>query len=399
MTQPNSAADRYHAFDALRAAMMILGVAIHSATAYSTFPGVWWLKDPVTSRWADLVILFLHSFRLPAFFVMSGFFASMLLARRGWQGFLENRAARLGLPFLLCMLATFPLLKLSSVYCHFLGKDPNPLSRMLGWLAEGRLEHSVEPMHLWFLEVLMWNCLLFAALAPRLNRWLGAPWFGRLLRGPLAPAAFALVTFITLLPMEFGILDTPHSFAPQWRIIAAYAVFFAVGWGLFLHRALLRDMQRGGWGQLACCGLLLVVTMLAIDRQMADRAVRHWPAFLTTALTTALSAWLMIFGLIRLFLRHCSEASPRQRYLADSAYWLYLMHPPVLVLLQMPMMALPLPAAVKFLVGFTLALPILLWSYDRLVRATWVGVLLNGRRYPRGFPAAQPALVLQPAGD
>jgi peptidoglycan/LPS O-acetylase OafA/YrhL len=399
MTHPHPTAERYHAFDALRAAMMILGVAIHSATAYSTFPDVWWLKDPATSRWADLLILFLHSFRLPAFFVMSGFFAAMLLERRGWQGFLENRTARLGLPFLLCMLTTFPILKLSSVYSHFLDKDPNPVARVLGWIAQGRFERSVEPMHLWFLEVLMWVCLLFAALAPRLNRWLGAPWFGRLLGSRMAPAVFALVTFVTLLPMELGILDTPHNFAPQWRIIAAYAVFFGMGWGLYLHRAMLPRLRRGGWGLIAICGLLLIVTLGSIERQLADRTLRNWPAFLTTALTTALSAWLMIFGLIGLFLRYCSEASPRQRYLADSAYWLYLMHPPVLVLLQMPMMALPLPVGVKFALGFGLAVPILLWSYDRFVRASWVGVVLNGRRYERGFPAAQPALVLQPAAD
>jgi glucan biosynthesis protein C len=75
------------------------------------------------------------------------------------------------------------------------------------------------------------------------------------------------------------------------------------------------------------------------------------------------------------------------------------MHPPVLVLLQVPMMALPLPGVVKFTLGFGLALPILFWSYDRFVRSTWVGAVLNGRRYERGFPAAEPSLVLQPAAD
>jgi peptidoglycan/LPS O-acetylase OafA/YrhL len=124
------------------------------------------------------------------------------------------------------------------------------------------------------------------------------------------------------------------------------------------------------------------LTIGAIDRQIANRAVRDWPAFVATCAGTALTAWCMIFGLIGLFLRYFSQPSQRQRYLSDSAYWLYLVHPPVLVVLQLPMMLLPWPAELKALVGLALAIPILLASYHYLVRSTWLGVILNGRKYP-----------------
>ena len=70
--------ERYHAFDGLRGAMMLLGVVIHSAVAYATLDDVWWLKDPQTTQMMDMLTLFLHTFRLPAFFVMAGFFAALL---------------------------------------------------------------------------------------------------------------------------------------------------------------------------------------------------------------------------------------------------------------------------------------------------------------------------------
>lgn len=327
---------------------------------------------------------------------MSGFFAALLISRRGWQGFLENRVARLGLPFLLGMLVLYPFLKIAAVFAYFLVRDPNAWNRTLGWLAEGRLERAIEPMHLWFLEILMWLCLAAAPLAPRLTRWLGRPWFRSILASRLAPVFWSLLTFFTLLSMEFGILDTPHNFAPHFRIIAAYAVFFAFGWGLYCHRASLPLLRGAGWPHLCLAVLFTFITLGAIDRQVANRAVRSWPAFLATCAGTALTAWCMIFGLIGLFLRYFSQPSPRQRYLSDSAYWLYLVHPPVLVALQLPMMLLPWPAELKAVIGLLLAVPILLASYHYFVRSTWLGVILNGRKYPAQLQTVAIETCLEP---
>jgi peptidoglycan/LPS O-acetylase OafA/YrhL len=213
------------------------------------------------------------------------------------------------------------------------------------------------------------------------------------LRGRLAILFWTLLTFLTLLPTEIGILDTPHNFAPHFRILAAYAVFFLFGWGLYCHRNALDALRRVPAGIFTLVLPFVLLTAAAIDRQMALRPARDWPAFTATATLTALTAWLMIFGLLGLFLRRCGNPSPRARYLADSAYWLYLFHPPVLVALQMPMLGLPWPAEVKFLVGLTLSLPVLFLSYDRCVRPTWLGVILNGRRFPRGLPAGETAPV------
>ena len=71
------------------------------------------------------------------------------------------------------------------------------------------------------------------------------------------------------------------------------------------------------------------------------------------------------------------------RYLSDSSYWLYIMHLPVVVGLQFALLPVPLPALAKIPIVLSLAVAILLASYDFMVRPTWVGVLLNGRRYPR----------------
>lgn len=373
------AQERYFAFDALRGAMMALGIVIHSATAYSTLPDVWWIKDPQTSKWMDALLLYLHTFRLPAFFVMAGFFAALLVEKRGWNRMVENRMMRLGLPMILGLLFVFPPLRLTSVYFYFAARGPNPWDDLMAWIGRGRFEETLEPGHFWFLETLIWVTLLAVVFRKQLAR-LGRDRFLRLMGSRAGLAVMAIASTATLMISEFGILDTPHDFAPHWHIVAAYSVFYAFGWGMYLHRGALWVMKRFGWKEIAVSVVLLLPCLMAIEAQLAVRGTRAWGAYAATAALSALMGWLAIYGLIGVFLRRFAVEDRRMRYLSDSAYWMYAMHPVALLAIQVPMMGLGWSPWVKFLIGIAFAVPALLLSYDRLVRPTWVGLVLNGRR-------------------
>ena len=68
------------------------------------------------------------------------------------------------------------------------------------------------------------------------------------------------------------------------------------------------------------------------------------------------------------------------RYLSDSAYWLYLAHLPLVMFLQRLVRYWDLPAAVKFVGICFVTSAILLVSYEYLVRYTFIGATLNGRK-------------------
>src|SRR5262249_53594393 len=111
------------------------------------------------------------------------------------------------------------------------------------------------------------------------------------------------------------------------------------------------------------------------------------------ALSVALQAaypWLMTFGLMGLFRRYCPAESPTMRYLSDSAYWLYLAHLPLVIAAQYAVRDWPVPAVVKFLLIVSVVTAFLLWTYQTLVRYTWLGRFLNG-------PRARPERVGAPA--
>jgi glucan biosynthesis protein C len=67
--------------------------------------------------------------------------------------------------------------------------------------------------------------------------------------------------------------------------------------------------------------------------------------------------------------------------LSDSAYWLYLAHILVLQIIQIWVAEWPLPSLLKFVFVCITATGLLLLSYRHLIRFTWVGTMLNGKRH------------------
>ena len=105
----------------------------------------------------------------------------------------------------------------------------------------------------------------------------------------------------------------------------------------------------------------------------------------------ALAIWTSTFAVIGLALRFMSGFSPVRRYLADASYWLYLIHMPILMALQVALSQLDWPAPVKLAIILGIAIAVMLASYHMLVRFTVIGVVLNGKRAPR---ASVPAAVV-----
>ena len=74
---------------------MLLGIVLHASLAY--FPYPWPVQD---STRAPLLLVpiyaAIHGFRMPLFFLLSGFFTMLVFRRRGLRAVLEQRARRSG---------------------------------------------------------------------------------------------------------------------------------------------------------------------------------------------------------------------------------------------------------------------------------------------------------------
>jgi glucan biosynthesis protein C len=92
--------DRLHALDAVRAYALLLGVVLHSVAGFlQDFPIPSWADRPSTT--AAVIYYVIHIFRMSAFFLMAGFFARMVVERRGVKAFVKDRAKRIAVPLFL----------------------------------------------------------------------------------------------------------------------------------------------------------------------------------------------------------------------------------------------------------------------------------------------------------
>ncbi|HEY0818629.1 MAG TPA: acyltransferase family protein, partial [Rhizobacter sp.] len=251
-------AARLHALDAVRAAALLLGVVLHSTLSFipgvEEVPQMWPIADVQQSPLLALLIVVIHVFRMPVFFLVAGFFAQQLLARRGVGGFCRNRAQRILAPLVvgwgLCFVAIAAVVLWAVAQRHG-GTLPDPLP---GFLQEARPNF----LHLWFLYLLLWLYGLVlllraawrqvdpegAALDRATRRVLNTPAAALLLAAPVALALFLTPDWIVIL----GVPTPGYTLVPPPGPLFIYAYVFGIGWALGRQRALLDVLaRRWGW--------------------------------------------------------------------------------------------------------------------------------------------------------
>jgi hypothetical protein len=244
---------------------------------------------------------------------------------------------------------------------------------------------GLRTIHLWFLYYLI---LFYAAIvlimptARRLTRpWADSvvPRLGRLIHRPAGFILGAGATFLTLLPMEKASLDTETGFLVQPKILLAYGVFMVFGWVLYLNRQQVDGFARRAWpfmiaGVVLSGGYLAYILGVAPEHMLVGKAL------------AALAMWSLIYGFMGLFVRYYDRPKPAGRYLSDASYWMYLVHLPITIWVPGLMSGWDVSAVAKSAVTFAVTTVVCLLTYHFLVRSTAIGVLLNGKRYPRALP-------------
>ena len=381
---------RYHALDQLRAIMMLLGLVIHSAASYASIAlgRAWRYQDEHTHLFFDVVVFFIHVFRMPLFFLMAGFFAAYLYYRRGWRTMLVNRTVRIIVPFVLGLAVLFPA-TISGFTFALSGGIGEGGPATVDYLASPRAWYAeFNTIHLWFLYYLILFYAFILLTMPLVQR-VAEPWskrlvpfLGRLIHHPLGIVLCSAVTFVTLLPMSYAGLDTEIGFLVQPKVLVAYGVFVVFGWLLYLNRDQVDGFARRAWPY-TILGVALSAAYLAyIIKNPPDAASMR---LLGIALATT-AMWTLIYGLMGLFVRYYDRPRPVGRYLSDASYWLYLIHLPLTIWIPGLMSGWAVSAFVKSSITLVGATAIALVTYHYLVRATAIGVLLNGKRYPRALP-------------
>ena len=389
MTGSDAPSVRYDALDATRSAAMMLGIFFHGAISFMETPIGWAVQDRSTHLAVDVLVWISHTFRIPVFFLMSGFFARLLYERRGPGGLLVHRAKRILVPF---VVAVFPIVISLYFLWEWGAESAPPHARGLDVPEPGE-PPPISAAHLWFLYYLI---LTYALISPLLflRRSLGGRMdtaFRGIAGSVLLPFAMAIPTAFTLSFMASLEAETPVDLVPQFRILGYYLVFFGFGWLLHRQPEILALIGRRAWTNLVLGVIALTPVLVVLEQSLIEPNLD--PLLHVTGLyLSALVTWLLGLSFIGLFVKYLSHPRPWVRWLSDASYWSYIVHLPVAVCFQVAVADLSWPGPVKYALIMAATIGICLVTYRTLVRYTIIGTMLNGPKC-RVKPAEGAALA------
>lgn len=385
--------ERFHAMDNLRATAMIAGIILHAGMAYLTIPFKWIVNDSHKNVFFDLMGLLIHSFRMPLFFLIAGFFAHFLYQRTKQKEFIQHKVKRILIPFVLFWIIAIPCL----YFMSFLGDYVTSI-RFKGlnevWFAfvhfmlSGKFMQENQLMYLWFLFYLI-LFYIFQILIEKLRekftkegKDIRIEKIGTfLIQSPWKAFLFAIPTTAALFLMDFWTIDTPMILIPELKFIAFYGLFFLFGYTLYQYKTFLYFQKNKAWLNLLLGVLMVLPIHLFLFLNYGMNPKTQTPFIQFCALfTLALATWMIVLGIMGLFLRYLDKPYKILRYISDASYWMYLAHLPLICFLQIVFVNLDIPSILKFFLVCFFGFGILLFTYETMVRYTFIGTLLNGKK-------------------
>ena len=400
--------------DAVRCFALILGVVFHASLSFIPVFIGWAVMDINTSESVSAFVLVSHSFRMALFFLIAGFFSRMSLKRNTSAVFFKVRFVRIALPFVAGWFLLRPLLVSGWIMG---GQSMQGDVEILLALKQGFANivlnsESTIPSdlfvgtHLWFLYYLMLITLLVTGLRyiaylnakvlRNVSQWADA----FMLWLCFTPLSKIVLIFLTALCLWFmpswGLYTPDKSLIPHIPTLMTYSLFFIVGWLLNRKPTSIDAFFRIRWFDVIIGLIAIVISMVLTDYEMQWGHPNH--LWLKTGFI--LSYVIMMWFLVSLSIGLCktlfsslhkqpnehfktqSDKLPKRLidYISSASYWIYLVHLPVVVFLQIAVAELPFHWAVKWASVCLLTLAFCLLSYELFVRKTFVGQILNGKR-------------------
>lgn len=354
-------ATRIPALESLRSVLLLLGIVVHSAMI---LPEFYPKSSPFDTSAMRYIYSSIHVWRVPTYFIISGFLSAALFSRGSIWDFIRGRFKRVTSVLLAAQLFIIPFFILAGGRCDLCAPYGGTSWLQVGWL------------HLWFLYdlILITHLVVFVIW---LKRKLPKNWqtaiastLGKAKFGPVSTVSLALLS--TAIPSTFepdNLLRINFGVIPDLPLLAYHGLFFVVGWVIWRNKNL-AELQASMWINIG------FATTLALFVYGVG-----FPNILFANLTT----WFAALGIIGLFLNYLNDPKPTWTFLNDAAYWVYLWHAIVILALCWIFNQLGLNIWVNLVASSAVTIAITLITYRWFVAPTLIGKYISGRRRYRTF--------------
>ncbi len=301
----NNISNRVHYLDAMRGVLMMLGVLLHSALVFSP-QQTWLIHSENTTEVASFLVELIHIFRMPAFFIISGYFALFTIRKYGPDLFMKVRLKRILVPLfstaLTLNIAQAILLKGSDWQTFYLDGE---------WIS-----------HLWFL----WNLVFYFIVIIIAFKFFNT-FFNDILEKIdqiLLKLPFLLIVFLlpslSIALLVIGKIFPATIFGIDLSGVLNYFPYFLFGMLLLEKEDLLNKFSH----------IKPVITIsLAIIAYLFYSACLNHDGILWLSARVYLqdlSGWFGAAACFYFFMKYANKPSSILYYLADASYTIYLFH-------------------------------------------------------------------------
>ncbi|TGK15559.1 acyltransferase [Leptospira fluminis] len=392
--KPRSAI-RLDYLDNLRSFALLLGLAFHVAIVYAAdikYP----LRNMDRSWTFDVFGEWVHLFRMPLFFFLSGYFSERTFRSKGIANFVRLRGFRILIPLVSGIILFAP----AQYYVAALSNGYENNYFVFFW--NEFLLKSPKPSHLWFLQYLVLYTFLYVAIRPVLNRlgnfFLPESRYGNSSTGSLRVKRAEILlflgfwsTFWTCLINYFFLKD--QTFFTIEPVQFVYDIsFFAAGSFFIGKESTIIDgvsskIELGILGILALALFWCFYWIKSIDPFWSYFGYTgDWRRILHIFLK-CLGGWAWIAFFIRFFQFFVSDRTNTSEYLRNSSLPVYLIHHPISLGIGFGIVQETWPIWAKFPLHLLLTYLLTFGIYHLLIRNSFFLNAILGNAKAKPAPA------------
>ena len=410
--------ERYHGLDFVRSIAMMLGLAVHVNIFYFSEDRMFWSAgeyhgDPIN----QFIAFFIFQFRMPLFYILAGFFALLVIDRKGLGFITTDRVKRIGIPFVLGVVFLKPVLEVfwcvnTTYEGTFIGMGVlERFKHIIFWgvFSDINMPSQFPLGHLWFIYFLLfYYAVHFLFRYARLN----------VFRAVHCNVDNVFQFFVTrkaglfLLPLVFFplryLLKQPgiglNQVDFEVNSFVLYGSHYLFGVLLYRNRECLKALAKHCWFYTIVAVPVLVYVVEPTWRvesspsvvwditswhisgiSLWSEGIFHTGWFkVVVCYMRDLSCFALCFSFIGLAHRYLNKPSPYVRYLADSSYWAFWIHLlPTFVISSYLQQFDVVNSLTKSYVAFIVSVFLVYWSYNAFVRYSFLGNYFMGRKKNR----------------
>lgn len=339
---------RVYFFDNLKAFIILLMVVFHIAMGYTTWDLKWWtVNDIQKNEFFDLFVLGTDVYIMPIMFMIAGYFAPMVLDKKGIATFWLDKLKRIVLPWVGGVLFIAPFIAYSNLFSR-MDMPPN----FFAFWRNDFFGPFYQQGPYWFLGILV-LFFLFLTVCYQLN-----PGYFIKSVQKTSPSAWFFAAFALITAASFFIgnlffwcdtwLNVKYVFAIQPVRFVLHLCYFWLGVYAWKHSW----FTPGGysprllpWG-IAAIGMLFVFLGYRVTFTLMPNVPIVFKA--GHALTHAIFSLTATLALIALFQKYFDSNAYLWRRLAANSYTIYFIHQCVVIPIGCIMQKLAINIWVKY---------------------------------------------------